>query len=280
MRDMWKLFPKLIEQKINALLDEAEPNRMKAFQLYKTCQNENLWNHSFEKFSEQLTSFFSLPKVERSKSCFDFYLNRPMHRSIFEQFNLDFRNSVVNGASLMNLSNWTHHMLRTNCTVISPVTSLDVFKKTFSSIVNPAPFEKAEEIEFDDFCSVWKRTVFNLFGHRYDQDLTRILNEVEKLNHEQDLADKTQRFIPGIYLTQTEITWTENVLAAALQYDPTPKFPLSKGPQKGELIELEKVSRLYWIIFESQKAELVQHRQKVRETLIYRCEELLKKRQH
>lgn len=280
MQDMWKLFPRLIEQKINGLLDEAEPNRMKSFHLYKTCQNENLWAHSFENFSEQLHHFFSLPKNERTKSRFDFYLNRPMHKSIFDEFNLDFRNSVVNNTSLQNVSSWTYNIMRLNCSITCQIISLDVIRKTFNAIVNPGPFDKAQDIEFDDFCGTWKRVVLNLFGHKYDTEVSKILDELTLLNHEQKQLERSLKAIPRIYLTQTEIDWTEGVLSAARDFTQLPKYPLTRGPQKDPLIDIDRVAQLYCVVMESRRDEVIEHRQNVRQTLIYRCEELLKKRQH
>lgn len=279
MHDMWKLFPRLIEKKINALLDEAEPNRMKSFHIYKTCQNENLWNKSFDEFREQLSQFFSLPQIERTKSRFDYVLNRPMHKSVFENFQLDFRNAVVNHSSLLAVSNWAHHMLRINTKSESPVISMDVMTKTLTSIVNPGPFDKAQDIEFDDFCGSWKRICFSLFGRRFENDLKEVLSELTRLDEEQQLLEQQRRHLPRIYLTQTEIDWTQGLLSAAQEASPLPRFPLSRGPQKEALVEVEKVAQLYSLVMESEKPEFIPYRQKIRDTLIFRCEDLLKKRQ-
>lgn len=280
MQDMWKLFPRLIEKKINALLEEAEPNRMKSFHLYKTCQNENLWTKSFEEFREQLHQFFALPPTERSKSRFDYYLNRPMHKSVYNLFELDFRNGVVNESSLQAVSNWAHHMLRINTRATSPVISLDVMKKTLNSIVNPGPFDKAQDIEFNDFCDAWKRICFTLFGRRFEADLSQVLDQLKALEQEQQLLEQNRQQLPRIYLTQTEIDWTEALLSAAQEATKLPKFPLSRGPQKEALVEIEKVAQLYSFVMESDKADFIPYRNRIRETLVFRCEDLLKKRQH
>ena len=280
MQDMWKLFPRLIEQKINGLLEEAHPNRTKAFHLYKCCHNENLWTQSFENFSTHLQEFFSLPKAERTKSKFDFYLNRPMHKRTYDDFQLDFRNAIVESESLHNVSSWTYNIMRLNCNSSCQIISLDVIRKTLKAIVNPGPFDKAQDIEFDDFCGTWKRIVTNMFGHKYDSEVGKILDELNLLNHEQKQLEKCQRSLPKIYLTQTEIDWTESVLLAAQDFSRLPKYPLSKGPQKDLLIDIARVAQLYCVVMESKRQEVIEHRQNVRQTLIYRCEELLKKRQH
>ena len=277
MQNIWKMFPRLIEQRINNLLDEAEPNRMKAYQIYKTCQNENLWRNSFADFSEHLTAFFSLPKNERSKSRFDIFLDRPMHKSLFENFQLDFRTAVVNSRSLMMVASWAHNLMRINycdCQVVST----DVMTKTLNTITNPPLFEKAQDIEFEDFCKAWKKTVFGLFGKKYDAEMTSLLDELYLINIEQNNVERTQRFVPLIYLTQTEIDWTTAVMEAAQNSALMPFYPLQRGPQKPRLIELTRIVQLYNIVFGSSQPELIEHRSQVRATILDRCEGLLRDR--
>ncbi|MEK7355722.1 MAG: hypothetical protein AAB250_04705, partial [Bdellovibrionota bacterium] len=74
--EMWGSFPRLIEQNVNALLDRAEPRPAKAFMLYKTCQNEGLFEGTYQQFSRSLEQFFSKPRRERRKSDFDRHLGR------------------------------------------------------------------------------------------------------------------------------------------------------------------------------------------------------------
>lgn len=277
MQNLWKMFPRLIEERINNLLEEAEPNRMKAYQIYKSCQNENLWQDSFAKFSDYLNLYFALPKSERVKSRFDIYLDRPMHKNIFEAFQLDFRNAVVNSRSLMTVASWAHNLMRINyknCQVIST----DVMTKTLILITNPAPFEKAQDIDFEDFCAAWKNTVFRLFGKKYELDVQDLLEELKLLDLELKNSERTQRFIPAIYLTQTEIDWTRAVENAAQNFKPIPHYPLTRGPQKPALVELLRVVQLYNIVFSSPETKLLQHQSSVRLTLLDRCQSLLRDR--
>lgn len=280
--ELWKTFPRMLEQKINALLDKAEPSPMKAFHLYKACQDENLWNDSFDKFKSQLNYFFSIPRFERRKSHLDTFLDRPIKSDTFENFHLDFHNSLVDRRAVLQIVSWAHNLIRVAYKTESVVISQDVLGRTLNYITEPPPFEKAENIEFEDFCSAWKKIVFRLFGKKYDQDLDNILKELRQLNSQLLLeeADPRERFVPGIYLTQTEIDWTLAVRQAVLQNAAAPKFPLSRGPQKPRLIELEKTARLYKIVLESQLPELIRHRENVRVTLLSQCDSLLRDKSH
>ena len=274
MQDIWKLFPKLIEQKINALLDEAEPNRFKSFQLYKTCQAENLWKDDFQKFADCLSDFYSLPKSERTKSKFDFYLDRPMHKSVFNEFALNFRTCTIDSSRLTGLSSWAHNMMRINLRTNSVIISIDVITRTLKQITNPPIFEKAQDIEFDDFCNAWKRIVFNLFGKKYDAELNYILKQLKALQDERKLAENQPKFVPQIFLTQTEVEWCKSVKTAAEEFSPMPKYPLSRGPEKEHLRQLLKIVQLYSVVMSSETEELKVHREKVRDTLLFRCEEI------
>lgn len=279
IKELWHSFPRLLEHKINALLDGAEPSPTKAFQLYKTCQRENLWHESFEKFSEHLNHFFGLPKSERRKSDLDHFLDRPLHSALYEDFQLNFRNALVDSRAVVDIASWAHHLIRVSYKSNSAVISSDVLLKTLHYITNPPLFEKAQDIKFEDFCLAWKKTVFKLFGKKYDSEFTMILNELQWLNTQIKVEETPQeRFFPGIYLTQTEIDWTTSVQKAVAENAPIPKFPLSRGPQKQRLIDLERTISLYKVVQTTKLPEFIKHRDNIRATILDRCESLLRER--
>ncbi|WII71472.1 hypothetical protein QJS83_13465 [Bdellovibrio sp. 22V] len=282
IRELWSSFPRLLEEKINALLDEAEPTPTKAFQLYKTCQRESLWHETFEKFSERLNDFFMLPKNERKKSAFDRYLDRPMHMAVFENFHLDFRSALVNNGSVLNIASWAHHLMRLNMKSNSAVIGTDVLTKTLHYITNPPQFEKAQDITFDDFCAAWKKTVFKLFGKKYDSEFQKIEAELRWLNTQIKAAESSSQepvsFFPTIYLTQTEIDWVTAVQTATQENITIPKFPLSRGPQKQRLIDLARTISLYKIVQTTKLPEFIQHRDRIRATLLDQCGRILAER--
>ena len=282
INELWNAFPRLIVEKINALLDEAEPNSMKAFQLYKNCQTENLWQDTYEKFEKHLELFFRIPKRERKKSQLDQWLERPVSMDIFASFHLTFRNARVHARSLTDLASWSHHLVRVGYKTNSAVISEEVFTKTLHAIVSPAHFEgKDENIEFEDFTDAWKKIVFKLFGKKHDAELNAILKELNWLNAQlgdHDHPVPEQGFFPTIYLTQTEIDWTLAVRTAALDFGSIPKFPLSRGPQKPMLIDLNRVIHLYNIVKNTRLPELMQHRDRIRSTILDRCEALIREK--
>lgn len=281
VQDSWKLFPRLIEQKINRLLDEAEPNNAKAFQLYKACKNENLWRNSFELFRLHLIDYFSQPKSDRVKSYFDNFLDRPMNRCIHDSFTLTFRTAQINYNSLTETAHWSHNMIKTNSNASDEVISTDIFIKTLQYITAPPLYEKDHDIEFEDFCIAWKKTVFTIFGNKYDAELATILKEIRWLNRIQkkpELQIEKKKFSPGIYLTQTEIDWTMSVQNAVFDYLTAPKFPLSRGPAKERLNNLERTVTLYNIIQTKKLPQLTQHLESVRSTILDQCDWLLKEK--
>lgn len=279
IKELWNSFPHLLEEKINALLDEAEPSSEKAFQLYKACQQEETWSESFEKFSEHLHQFFLLPKNERRKSVFDKFLERPLSAYAFEGFDLDFRTAEVSASSLKQLTSWSHHLMRVGYKTNSAVISEDVIGKTLHHITHPGFYEKAKDISFDDFCSAWKRVVFKLFGKKYDTEFEKIISELRWMrtqNEEMAAVGEHATFVPTIYLTQTEIDWTQSVLRATENDEEIPKFPLSRGPQKQRLIDLERTISLYKIVQRSASAEFQQHRENIKATIVDRCQGLIR----
>lgn len=279
IKELWNSFPRLLEQKINGLLDEAEPSPQKAFQLYKTCQRENLWSEGFDKFAEKLDLFFSLPRSERRKSDLDQILERPASAAVFQDFHLDFRSGLVSSSAVLNIASWAHNIMRLGHRTDSAVISTDVITRTLNYITHPPFFEKAENIEFEDFCAAWKKTVFALFGRKYDADIEKIVSELRWLNtqlKEEEKAEKRAAFVPTIYLTQTEIDWTTSVQKAVQENIEIPKYPLSKGPQKQRLVDLLRTISLYKIVQNSKLPEFLEHREKIRATILDRCEKLLR----
>jgi len=280
IRELWSTFPRLLVERINTLLDEAEPNSAKAFQLYKTCQSENLWNDTFEKFSKHLNHYFSLNKFDRRKSVLDSVLDAPMSMTTFNEFHLNFRNAIVDNRSIVNLANWAHHLMRVGHKTDSVVISEDLLCKTLNYITHPPLFEKAANIYFEDFCEAWKKTVFKLFGKQHDGEFQKILTELQWLNAqliaEEQQVEKRPTAFPTIYLTQTEIDWTLAVQQAVDANIDIPKYPLSRGPQKPRLIDLLRTVQLYKVVETSKLPEFLEHKEKIRATILDRCEKLLR----
>ena len=295
MQQIWKSFPRLLEQKINQLLDDAPPNSSKSFQLFKACQNENLWNDTFEKFENHLQDFFSLPRTERSKGRFDGYLNRPMDFSVYENFHLTFRTAQVRSEAKRDVATWAHHLLRTHSSVKnSQVFSIEVLNEALTDVTSPRAFENESDIEFSDFCESWEKVVQKssqqFAGESFGSQHSSVVQlEIKKLFLELQTLDRlsksktfeTQESVvpqPHFeYFTQTEIDWVQKVNRTAFTYGKMPKYPLAKGPQKKVLIELEKVVILYNMIQITDQQILLKHRENIRATLLDRCELLLGK---
>lgn len=276
--ELWESFPRLLERNIDGLLETARPTPTKAFQLYKACQHEELWGGTFEDFRRRVEDFFARPRAQRRKSALDACLERPAPRAIFESFHLNFRSGAVSEGALRDLVTWAHHLIRVGYKTTSAVISIEVLGQTMKRLVTPGPLDKAEGLEFEDFCVAWKKTVFRLLGNRHDDELEAIVRELRWLNEQLIEAERhaRERSVPTIYLTQTEIDWTLAVRAAAEAYLPLPRFPLSRGPQKQRLVELERACSLYGIVQATRLPELLKHRENIRATILARCDGLLR----
>lgn len=273
---LWASFPRLLEDNINGLLDRAPPNALKAYQIYRTLKNEGLWKEPIEVFTRRLDDFFSRPRAERRKCHFDAFLDRPMDHDTYTRFHLDFRTAAVDEKSLVDLASWAHNIIRVSKNTSGAFSSLDVMIKTLRRITEPTEAQKAENIEFNDFCNAWRSTVFNLYGRKHDREFFAILNELDGIYEESKKAARDQlAALPAIYLTHTETEWTKDVRRAAVDYAAIPKFPLSRGPQKALLIELNRIISLYTITQMTEQPEIVSHMENIRATILDRCDVLL-----
>jgi hypothetical protein len=278
LQHVWSTFPQQIVQKINGLLDQAQPNSGKAFQIYKMCKSESLWDKSFSEFSFHLDSFYQTPPTERSKSQMDQFLNRPMDHACFESVHLTFRTAEISESEIRDIASWAHNMLRLHYQNSSPVASVHCLSKTISEITHPGFDEKDHDIEFEDFCDAWTKAVTNLYGEKFASEHRAVITELRNLDH----ALKTRvahlprpATLDRIYLTQTEIDWVQRSLHAVNAGATVPKYPLSKGPTKLPLIDLLKWVTL-WDIVKTTKAYDVQERiEKLHQHILRECDWLL-----
>lgn len=277
LREMWSQFPRLIEQNINGLLDQAYPNPTVAFRLYKTCKMEDMWTENFEKFSGALENYFGKPRKLRKKADLDRLLDRPVDSETYKAFHLTFRTGIVAEEALLNVASWAHNLMRVSLKSSSPAISLETLTHTLQALTNPAPFEKEINLEFEDFCATWKKTVTKEHGQALVTELNVFLKELRALKAQLDTTDTTPVLAPSptLYLTQTELDWIETVRRAADLGLQAPKFPLSKGTSKPQLVNLERVVQLYEIVRVTKLPELLKHRESARITILARCEELV-----
>jgi hypothetical protein len=279
---LWDSFPLLMEENVNGLLLTARPNALRAFQIYGTFRNKGLWKDGIERFSRSLDDFFARPTSERTKSLFDLYLTRPMEHEIFSLFDLDFRSAAVSETELTKLASWAHHLIRVSKKTTAAFASLEVITKTLHHVTNPGPNEKAKNLEFMDFCRAWRKTARRILGETEDPEFAALLTELEWLDREcrecnkpAKLAPVETAYVPGVFLTQTEIDWTKAVRSAVLQDRSAPEFPLSRGPDKQDLIALDRAALLFTKARTSTLPEIIQNRERIRATVLDRCEALL-----
>lgn len=280
LQELWGLFPRLMEQNINGLLDGAEPTAARVLQLYRILREEELWYGEFRDFRLALAEFYSRPRREREKSDFDRRLSRPMNHETYEGFELNFRTAVIPEKSIEDLASWAHHLIRVSKKTNHPVISRDVMKKTLERITNPGPNEKAKQIEFDDFCSAWETTVESQLGLRHDPEFDAILQEMQVIHiglKESDRIARENLETPSVYLTRTEVDWITDVRRAAYERGPIADFPGARAPQKICLLELGRVISLYRIVRVTKDPDLAKQRENVRVTILDRCDRLLGK---
>lgn len=284
VREMWTQFPRLLEQNIDSLLDQAFPNPTKAFQLYKTCKNEDLWSRNFQEFSTALEEYFSKPRRSRKKSDLDRAFDRPLDSETFKAFHLTFRTASVAEESISALASWAHNLMRVSLKTDSSTISIETLTLTLQSLTNPAPFEKEQNLEFEDFCVSWRKTVTKKHGEAIVTELNGILRELRTLKANLDAQTEVELSTPVlgptplINLTQTELDWIDSVRRSAELGLEAPKYPLSRGTTKPLLVNLERVIQLYEIVRVTKLPELLQHRESARLTILARCEELVPRR--
>lgn len=282
MQQMWKTFPRDLEQKLSQLLDEAVPNAAKSFQLFKSCQREKLWSASFEVFAARLNEFCAVPRRARNKSRMDQYLNHPMDADTFEQFHLTYRTASIEPSSVRQVASWAHHLMRLNMRVDENAISIQTIEKTLQKLTNPKAHEKETDLEFADFCEAWNSIAGILLGEEKRFVLRGLLKDLKKL----DVVSRTSQveivtsILPVadracVRLTPHEMGWAADVCRSAFAYADMPKLLAAVPEMKPPLIELSKLVTLYNMIQLTDNADILKHFESVRLTILDRCEHLL-----
>lgn len=278
LKEVWSSFPQQIVQKINGLLDQAQPNSLKAYQIFKMCQSEALWDKSYSEFSFLLETFYQVPRGERTKSQMDQFLNRPMDFSCFESVHLGFRTAEIGQSEIRDIASWAHNMLRLHYEKTSSVATVECLSKTIFELTHPGFDEKDQDIDFEDFCLAWTKTVGSLYGQQFATEHQAMLTELRQL----DRALKARvaqlprpAILDRIYLTQTEIDWVQRSLQAVTAGAGVPRYPLSKGPSKIQLIDLLKWLMLWDVAKSAQAPALQDKAEKLRRYIQGECDWLL-----
>lgn len=278
LQETWNTFPRQIVQKINGLLDQAQPTSMKAFHIYKMCKAENLWDKSFSEFSFLLEGFYQTHPAERSKSQFDQFLNRPIDWRSFNSVHLTFRTAEISANEVRDVASWAHHMLRLHYQKTSSISSIDTLTKTIFDLTHPDFNGKDQDIDFEDFCDAWKEAADKLYGKKYEAEHQAVLSELRTLNNvleTRTLELPRRSVVDRIYLTQTEIDWVERSREAVMKGVSMPRYPLTRGPSKTQLIDLLKWITL-WEISKSVQAPALQAKvEKLRSYIEKECDDLL-----
>lgn len=278
LNTLWSVFPRLMEENINGLLNKARPTALRALQIYRTLKNKGLSTQSVERFSGDLDHFFTKPRFERKKSDFDIFLDRPMDHATFSLFQLDFRSGVVTEKSLHDVASWAHHLIRVSKKIDKPFMSLDIITRTLQRITTPTRNEKAQDISFSDFRMTWKTTVNRVLGYQLDPQFEELLNELEWLDHQlRNKAEKDFELLepPTVPISQIEVNWVASVRFAAMDRESIPNYPLDESIASDRVQELLRVIKLYSLSRTSTRDEILRNRDKIRATLIDRCEKLL-----
>ncbi len=270
---LWESFPRLLEQNINGLLDHAGPNMHKAYFIYKACKREDLWDGDYHDFEIKIQNYYRRTKTDRRKAHLDNFLKRPMDHDVYEVFHLDFRSAEISDQEVMQLADWTHNMLRIGKKTDSPVISKSILLKTLQRITNPGPGEKAYDIKFEDFTEAWKKSVFQEFGQKHQNLMGKIVNDLQLMNERLKLQDSMKPKVQLEALDSDDIDWLLALREAAFNYEPAPMGP--ENP-KASLQEVVRLVSLYKIVQSTRLGELRAHREKIRLSLMDRCDHLLR----
>lgn len=266
LQELLSQYPRLLEKHLQTLLELAEPNSDKIYELYKTCKVDGLTDLNQAQFKKELLNFYARPYHERRKSHFDFIMNRPLPGDIFSLFQLNFKTAEIKNEDIHRLSSWSYNLLRLSLKIDSPVLSFEMIEKTLNQLTHPEVGEKVENLTFEDFYLKWNSVVHAQYGSKYQTEIKNILSEFQKLDKESSSSiDVTDREIH-------EYDWVRNIRLSAFNNKDLSDYPFASGPQTQYMKELFRTAQLYRLSFHSKSKIIELKKESIRLTLLKKCD--------
>ena len=238
-----------IESSFEDLLKSAAPNEGKRYKLTKLLKLEQGATSSFQADSK-ITAYFQLPYQERSSRAFFEIFGVGPYPWLLDQFQLNFSSAQISESKIFHLSVNLHQILGFQLGLPEEIVDVKILHLTIYRLTHPNWWQPKSGIEISEFFSSWHHVVSQKFGDRYDPVFSQLFESIENLA----LASETDLKVEGGVAeiekcpeqkapTQTELDWLKEIVEALKAGSPPPLYPLSRGPQHGDMKNIEKIVR-------------------------------------
>jgi hypothetical protein len=268
MDKQWTKLSRSIESHFSNYIKLGVPSSEKAYQLAKLVQFEN--GVAISKAVKLVAGYYQIPYRDRADSRFQAHFGISPYPWLIDQFVLNLKNIQTNETLIRKAATDTLFFLRglesnppeeINTEAVILHSFFHALKKCWSS---------NSSLGLSDFLSSWQWHVFRKYGEKYEWYFTKIFEDLKAIELDKEIPPTEPR--NQYLLTQTEIDWLQTLQFELEINLPFSRFPLSTGPKKPALIELERITRTLArsnSIDEDIKIKLTNHvRLKIQEILM------------
>jgi hypothetical protein len=235
----WTKINSSLQNHFSNYIHLGNPNLIKRYQLAKLiCYEKDV---SIEMAINQVASFYQIPYRDRTDSRFHQHFSIIPYPWLVEQFLLNFKtiqqNETLIQRAVADVKFYFQQLEQTPPPELAHESILlqsafHALKKCWSSESSLGLF---------DFLKSWKRQSFLNYGEKYEWYFEILFEEIEKTKLEDVTLTEIKK--KTISLTQTEIDWLRSIKLELENKIHFSTFPLSTGPKKAVLIEIERITR-------------------------------------
>ncbi|MGZ3769335.1 MAG: hypothetical protein ACXVCP_08405 [Bdellovibrio sp.] len=241
-----QIFAIELEFRLSQLLKGAGPSYLKSFQLYKRSMQEEIFFDSYEIYCERLFRFYTMPDKLRSPRTLGSILKGHITDSFYNEFILDFGNSSLDGKKILQIKEWCATRIPLMKAIPGPATHREIIYNSIESLLKYGARQRSYFLEWMEFIDIWEHECFKQYGSRLDHHFKALkqlkIDQTWNLKSDVDKDMATKR-ISTHQFTQTEIDWLLSLENSLTSKTTLPAYPLSRGPSKKDLVELNNLVR-------------------------------------
>jgi hypothetical protein len=234
------LLDQRVAERLGLLLKKAMPSRERIHQLVFLLQRET--ESSSQDFNSKILSYYRAPFERRTKLEFLIRLELVPSDWLHSQFILNFSTAKISDAALFQTAKYFSFQFSSAIPAPRELIDPSFFFAVMIRLVSPKAHEPKSGLRLYEFVTAWETTARSRWGARHDLFFRDLRNG---LKSPIQLERYPQPKISEIWVTQTDLDWLNQIRSALEDGHSLPPYPLSRGPDLGALLQIEKLVNGY-----------------------------------
>jgi hypothetical protein len=248
-REMLAGLDQRVSFELSKLLKAAPPDRNRVHQLAKLLKDET-GHMDLEYIKRKIFEYYVIPFERRTLGQFKATFGIHPSHWLYNQFILNFSTASITDTQLALLASKLRYFIAAALNPPKALIETDFLHLALFKLLQCRSDEKNAGLGLLDLLESWKQTSIRKWGEKYSE----FFEEIDKYSDFNARTPLTKPPItrgtidtgPGteLNLTQSELDWMRNIVAAIEQNLLPPIYPNSKGPQKPATRQIDKLIRI------------------------------------